>query len=57
MWRDTPTFPGKKVVKVGTLDAVDALDQAKPMAELFAPERVSWVPEVEGTKQVDSMPS
>jgi len=37
------------------MDDVDALDQAKPGAELFAPERVSWVKEVEGAEQKKGM--
>ena len=56
MWRETPSFPGMKVIKVGTMDDIDALDKAKPAVELFAPQRVSWVPEVEGTTQAKAMP-
>ena len=55
MWRETDSFPGMKVIKVGTMDDIDALDNAKPVVELFAPERVSWVPEVAGAGQVKTM--
>ena len=55
MWRETGSFPGMKVIKAGTLDDADALDKAKPVAELFAPERVSWVPEVAGAGQAKTM--
>jgi len=51
MWRDGPSFPGLKVLKVGTLDDVGALAKAKPAAELFAPTRVEWVNEIPGAAQ------
>ena len=38
LYRDGASFPdGAKVVKVGILDDSDALEKAKPQAELFAP--------------------
>lgn len=71
MWRDGATFPGLKVLKVGshllnklvqadsgevgTLDNTEALADAKPMAELFAPGRVPWVHAVENAKQAERM--
>ncbi|KAF2689915.1 hypothetical protein K458DRAFT_356297 [Lentithecium fluviatile CBS 122367] len=55
MWRDGNAFPGMMVFKVGTFDDVNAFDKFKPGAELFAPERVSWVPEMEGAAQKKAM--
>lgn len=55
MWRDGPSFPGLKVIKVGTLDDVDALAKAKPTVELFAPMRVDWVNEIPGATQKQTM--
>lgn len=55
MWRDGATFNGLKVLKVGTLDDTEALANAKPGAELFAPARVSWVTAVENAKQAERM--
>ncbi|KAI1338448.1 carbohydrate-binding module family 43 protein [Xylariaceae sp. FL0016] len=43
LWRDGAAFAETKVIKVGIMDDVKALDEAKPDVELFAPERVSWV--------------
>lgn len=37
------------------MDDVDALNQAKPGAELFAPQRVGWVGAVEGAEQKEGM--
>ncbi|KAF2243950.1 hypothetical protein BU26DRAFT_492860 [Trematosphaeria pertusa] len=55
MWREGPSFPGLKIVKTGTLDDVNALANAKPGAELYAPTRVSWVAAVEGAEQKQGM--
>jgi hypothetical protein len=41
--------------QVGTLDDVDALANAKPDVELFAPTRVAWVNEIPGAKQNQNM--
>lgn len=41
--------------QVGTLDDVNALGNAKPDAELYAPTRVSWVSEIAGAKQNQTM--
>lgn len=38
------------------MDDVDALDQAQPAVELYAPERVSWVGAVAGAGQKKAMP-
>ncbi|KAI1100643.1 Mss4-like protein [Jackrogersella minutella] len=46
LWRDGVSFGENKVIKVGVLDDLNALDEAKPVGELFAHHRVAWVPEV-----------
>ncbi|KAK5171664.1 hypothetical protein LTR04_000029 [Oleoguttula sp. CCFEE 6159] len=56
LFRDGPTFPGMKVIKVGVIDDVKAMDEAKPGVELYAPTRVAWVPEIQGADQKDGMP-
>lgn len=38
-------FPGMVVILAGTLDEPDALEQAKPEAELYYQYRVKWLPE------------
>ena len=55
LFSDGAGFPGMKVVKAGVLDDVDALDRARPAAELFAAKRVAWVKEVEGAEQKKTM--
>ncbi|TRM63514.1 Mss4-like protein [Schizophyllum amplum] len=55
MWREIAAYPGMKVVKAGTLDAVDALDLAKPETELFVTRRTKWVQEVQGVAQKEQM--
>ena len=37
-----------RIVKAGILDDINVLNSVKPGAELFAPERVSWVAAVAG---------
>ncbi|KAI1373488.1 Mss4-like protein [Hypoxylon crocopeplum] len=55
MWRDGKSFGDNKVVKAGTMDDMNALDEAKPIAELFSPLRVGWVSEVAGAAQKTEM--
>ncbi|KAF2735335.1 hypothetical protein EJ04DRAFT_522963 [Polyplosphaeria fusca] len=55
MWRVGNSFPGLIIIKVGTLDDVNALGNAKPDAELFAPQRVEWVAEVPNAAQLKGM--
>ncbi|KAF2643596.1 hypothetical protein P280DRAFT_505689 [Massarina eburnea CBS 473.64] len=55
LWRDGAGLPGLLILKVGTLDDPNALGDAKPEAELYAPGRVSWVAPVEGAAQVNAM--
>ncbi|KAI1366857.1 Mss4-like protein [Xylaria arbuscula] len=55
LYRDGESFGDGKVVKVGTLDDISALDDAEPKIELFASHRVKWVAEVPGAAQKGTM--
>ncbi|KAF2468437.1 uncharacterized protein BDR25DRAFT_231072 [Lindgomyces ingoldianus] len=55
MWREGLSFKGLKVIKVGTLDDINALANAKPDVELFAPTRVEWVAAIANAKQAQGM--
>ncbi|CAI6313666.1 unnamed protein product [Periconia digitata] len=55
MWRDGGAFPGMVIVKLGTLDDPKALENLKPVRELYASGRVSWVSALEGAEQKDKM--
>ncbi|KAI1406132.1 Mss4-like protein [Hypoxylon fuscum] len=55
LWRDGASFGDNKVIKVGVMDDLNALGEAKPVVELFAEHRVSWVPEIPGTAQKATM--
>jgi hypothetical protein len=55
LYRDGKTFGDLNVIKVGIMDDVEALANAKPGVELFASNRVSWVPATEGAEQKDGM--
>lgn len=39
---------GMRVIKAGILDDVEIINNTKPGAELFAPERIAWVSQVAG---------
>lgn len=52
LWRETPTYgEDNKIIKVGTLDSQAALEDAKPVLELFVRNRPSWVAAVPGAEQ------
>jgi len=55
MWRQGATFPGKVIVKAGTLDDTKILDNFKADAELYAPTRPKWLPAQEGAAQNNGM--
>lgn len=44
------------VVYQADYTAVNLINSTKPGAELFAPERISWVPAIDGAGQLDTMP-
>lgn len=56
LFRQGETFGDAKVIKVGVMDDVSALEAAKPEAELYAAERIGWVGGVGGAKQLKDMP-
>jgi len=56
LWRDGNTFGPNKVIKVGVMDDVEALNAAKPAIELYVPERVSWLSGISGADQLKEMP-
>jgi hypothetical protein len=56
LWRQTSTFGENRVVKVGILDNLSDLNDAKPDVELYAPERASWLEPTAGAKQLKGMP-
>jgi hypothetical protein len=44
-----------RIIKAGILDDVNIINNTKPGAELFAPERIKWVAPLDGA-QLDAMP-
>ncbi|QDS67883.1 hypothetical protein FKW77_008047 [Venturia effusa] len=57
LFRKGKTFEGKVIIKAGVMDDVQALEAAKPTAELFTEHRVGWVPETAGAQQMKGMGS
>ncbi|KAH7384665.1 Mss4-like protein [Pyrenochaeta sp. MPI-SDFR-AT-0127] len=55
MWREGTTFPGKKIIKAGTLDDTSILDNYKVNVELFTANRPKWVGTQDGADQKQSM--
>jgi hypothetical protein len=55
MWREGGTFPGKRIVKMGTLDDTSVVDNLKVNAELYAATRPKWVGAQEGADQKNGM--
>ena len=55
MWREGATFPGKKILKLGTLDDTSIVDNLKINAELYAENRPKWVGVQEGADQKKCM--
>ena len=55
LWRDGPSFPGEKVIKIGVVDDIEVLHSVTPAVELFPHERASWQPKMEGTVQMPDM--
>ncbi|OTB00915.1 hypothetical protein M426DRAFT_323907 [Hypoxylon sp. CI-4A] len=46
LWRDGPSFGTNKVVKAGVLDDYNALNEAKPLGELFGHHKVEWLADI-----------
>ncbi len=55
LFRQCETFGASTAVKAGIIDGPGALDASRPTAELFAPRRVAWVPEIPGTESLGGM--
>ncbi|KAH6633291.1 Mss4-like protein [Boeremia exigua] len=55
MWREGATFPGKRIVKMGTLDDTDIVDNLTINAELYSGNRPKWVNAQEGADQKKGM--
>ncbi len=47
---------GMRIIKAGILDDVNIINNTKPGAELFAPERIKWVAGLDGSAEMDAMP-
>jgi hypothetical protein len=54
LWRHSETYADSIIIKVGTLDGSSALEDAKPVAELFVVNRPSWLPAIAGTEQKEA---
>jgi hypothetical protein len=55
MYRAGMTFSGQRVLQGGVLDDMDILNNLKMEVELFAQQRVSWVPKLQGTSDKQGM--
>jgi hypothetical protein len=49
---DADMFQGIVVVQVGTLDDMNALNQAQPDEELYIKHRASWLPKIPSAGQI-----
>ncbi|EXJ95331.1 hypothetical protein A1O1_00451 [Capronia coronata CBS 617.96] len=47
---------GMRLIKAGILDDITVINDQKPGAEFFAPQRVEWVAAIDGAGQVEAMP-
>ncbi len=55
MWREGATFPGKTILKLGTLDDTSIVDNLMINGELYADTRPQWVGAQEGADQKKGM--
>lgn len=55
MYRAGATFPGQFVIQAGILDDLDVINHFNMDVELFAPDRVSWVPKLHFTTDKHDM--
>jgi hypothetical protein len=55
MYRSGPTFVGMKVIQAGTVDDMDILNDLHLDVELFAPNRLGWVPKLQGVEDKHDM--
>jgi len=56
VFRTGESFPQAVVIKAGVLDSKDWASENVPKAELFAGNRVDWIPAIEGAGQIPAMP-
>lgn len=56
LWRQGETFGDARIIKVGAMDDISALENAAPAVELYSKDRVSWVSPVGGAAQKTGMP-
>jgi hypothetical protein len=54
MWVEIAAMQGLTVVKTGTIDEEDALNQAKPVTEMYCTRRPASVPEIAGIEHKDT---
>jgi hypothetical protein len=57
LYRTGETFLNKAIIKSGIFDNPEWHNKHPPKGELFVPERVAWVAEVQGAAQIPGMPS
>ncbi|TVY85277.1 hypothetical protein LSUE1_G004426 [Lachnellula suecica] len=55
LYRSGPSFAGYRVVQAGVMDDMDIINDLHMEVELFAPQRVSWVPKLQGTDDKQGM--
>ena len=48
-------FGDNKIIKVGSLDSKDSLQQWKPAFELFATNKPSWIPKIQDAEAKKAM--
>lgn len=54
IWSQSAAFGDTKAVKMGTLDSDGALEDAKPLLELYVRTRPSWIPAITGAAQYEA---
>lgn len=56
LFRTGESFLGAVIIKAGVLDDPNFQSGNVPEIELFAPQRVAWIPPIQGAAQLDGMP-
>jgi len=55
LFRTGESFPGKHIIKVGIFDDLELPNEHVPTGELYAPERLAWLPPIKGAAQMYAM--
>lgn len=55
LYRQGEAFKDMTIIKYGVMDDPKSMEDAKPGAELYAPERPSWIPQTSGTQEMKAM--